>query len=76
MDILLELFSLKLPQNAIMLLPFMNILLKRSFDAGYTLVNANPTGPVTIGGMRANPDFLTITDAGRTFIADLGIFEM
>lgn len=74
MDILFELF--RQPQgHKIQWPPFNAILLKRVIEAGLILVHQTQ-GEAFVGGMRSNPDFLSISDKGRSFISDLGLHEL
>ncbi len=73
-DILFELF--RLPQDqGIMWPPFMMILLKRSLDSGFLNV-IQQEGGVFLGGMKSNPDIITLTPKGRKFIEDMGLHEL
>ncbi|MGA9215748.1 MAG: HNH endonuclease signature motif containing protein [Methylocella sp.] len=72
-DVLFELSSLS---AAMQWPPFMLILLKRLLDASYIAVHRQEGGGVFIGGMRSNPDLITITPKGRSFIAELGLHEL
>lgn len=74
MDILFELNRIPAEQG-MMWPPFMHILLKRLIDSNFLQV-IQPSGFVSIGGMRSNPDTLVITPQGRTFLNELGLHEM
>ena len=74
MDVLFEMASLPDGQT-IHWPPFNKILLKRLQEAGLILIR-EAAASVLLGGMRANPDFITITPKGREFIADLGSVEL
>lgn len=57
--------------------PFMLIFFKRLLEMKYVAVaEQSGGGGVFIGGVRANPTFLLITDAGRQFIQELGLHEI
>jgi len=74
MDILFELFKLPTGQS-IQWPAFNNILLKRIIESDFIEVHEQEGG-VFIGGMRSNPDTLTLTNKGREFLDDLGVEEL
>jgi hypothetical protein len=53
----------------------MHVLLKRILEAGLIQI-FEPQGGVFIGGMRSNPDTLTMTPKGRQYVKDLGLHEL
>ena len=55
--------------------PFMRILIKRIYEAGFVDFTQKEGG-VFISGMRTDPDDLFITDKGREFIINLGSREI
>ncbi|MCA1300567.1 HNH endonuclease [Stappia indica] len=72
MDILFELR--KLPAGrGLHWPPFNMLLIKRVIDAGYIRVHQPQDGGVFIGGMRSDPDLLTITQSGSKFLESLGM---
>ena len=74
MDLLFDLYKLA-ADEAIMWPPAMLILIRRVVEAGYVNVD-RPGGGVIIGGLRSNPDHITLTDKGRQFLDELGIKEL
>ena len=54
--------------------PYMRLLIKRICDAGLVAL-VQPNRDVSIGGMRADPDDLSITEKGCKYIRDLGSSE-
>jgi hypothetical protein len=74
LDILFELYRLG-PGQGIQWPPFNHILLKRILESGFIQV-IQPSGNVLIGGMRANPDHLVLTNKGREFVSELGLHEL
>lgn len=74
MDVLFDL--LKMPKDQmIQWPPFMHIMLKRVIEAGLVSVHA-AQGGVFLMGMRANPDYVKLTDAGRHFLDEIGAHEL
>lgn len=70
-DILFELN--KLPaESTIHFPPYLILLIKRIIEANYVDWIKTPSA-VEIGGMKANPDYLRITEKGRKFIELLGL---
>ena len=55
--------------------PYMKLLIKRICDAGLVAL-VQPNRDVSIGGMRADPDDLCITEKGRKYIRGLGSSEL
>ena len=55
--------------------PFNMLLLKRLIESGYVQYTTTPAG-VTIGGMKSNPDYISITPKGVAYIASLGEVEL
>lgn len=54
---------------------YLMLLVKRILEAGY--IERHETETVAmIGGMKSNPDYLTITAKGREFIESLGLHEI
>ena len=49
---------------------YLILLIRRIIDEGYVEWIKTPQG-VLIGGMKANPDYLKITEKGREFVNDL-----
>lgn len=74
MDILFEANALQ-AGHAIQWPPFMNILVKRLIESGFVNIQS-PSSSVSLGGMQASPNLLTITDQGRAFIESLGLHEI
>ena len=73
-DLLFELY--RLPDGSRAQFPsYLMLLVKRLLEAGYVNRIETPPG-VLIGGMKSNPDYLTITGKGRTFVTDLGLHEI
>ena len=61
----------KAPENVAIQFPsYLILLVKRIIEEGYIKWIKTPEG-VKIGGMKANPDYLKITDKGREFVKDL-----
>lgn len=50
--------------------PFNRLLLKRLIESGYIQYTTTPGGAI-IGGMKSNPDYISITQKGRDYIASL-----
>ena len=58
-------------------MPYLNILVKRATDAGLlALVKPEGGGGVRIMGVDTTPVYIVITDAGRAFVAELGLKEL
>jgi hypothetical protein len=55
--------------------PFNMLLLKRLIESGYVQYDSTPAG-VTIGGMKSNPDYISITQKGLNYIASLGEVDL
>ena len=72
-DVLFELS--KLPQSRFMWAPFNKLLLKRLIDSECISYIETPEG-VSIGGMKSNPDFIQITQAGIDYLESLGKTEL
>jgi hypothetical protein len=73
-DLLFELYQAP-GRDAIQFPAYLMLLVKRGIDAGYIQRHETPAG-VLIGGMKSNPDYLTITQKGREFIESLGLHEV
>ncbi|MEZ7273923.1 HNH endonuclease [Sphingobium sp. 10 DY56-G10] len=56
--------------------PFMLIFFKRLLEMKYVMIAETGPARVLIGGVRADPAFLLITDAGRQFIEDLALHDV
>ncbi|WIW88939.1 HNH endonuclease [Sphingobium sp. V4] len=56
--------------------PFMLIFFKRLFDMKYVSVVRSETSMMVVHGVRSDPAFLLVTDAGRQFIGELGFHEI
>jgi hypothetical protein len=55
--------------------PFNVLLLKRIIEAGY--INYEKTeAQGLVGGMKSNPDFLSISESGLNYIKSLGLVEL
>ena len=75
LDILFELY--KADKGQMIQWPtYMHILIKRIVEAGYISIGKAQGGKVIISGMQASPDYLVITNEGRTFVNELGIHEL
>lgn len=75
MDILFELN--KAPQTAAFpWMPYLTILIKRSLDSGFLEVRRGQSGNLIIAGVDSTPVFVSITQKGREFVADLGDHEL
>ena len=73
-DTLFALFPL--PENHGLPWPaYLNLLLKRLFDAGYVNLAEMRTA-ISIGDIKTTPDILRITPLGRDFIESLGLHEL
>ena len=59
----------------IMWAPFNMLLLRRLIDSGYIQYIVKPAG-VVIGGMKSNPDYITITEKGVQYVQSLGEIEL
>jgi 5-methylcytosine-specific restriction endonuclease McrA len=55
--------------------PFNVLLLKRLIESGYIQYVNTPAG-VIVGGMKSNPDFISITQKGLDYIGSLGEVEL
>jgi len=55
--------------------PFNMLLLKRLIESGYVQYTTTPGG-VMIGGMKSNPDYISITPNGVAYIASLGEVDL
>jgi hypothetical protein len=51
------------------------LLVHRLLESGY-IVRHETTGGIFLNGMKSNPDYLTITPAGREFVQSLGLHEL
>lgn len=65
----------KVPGQQLMWAPFNIMLLKRLTESGYIDYISSPAG-VVIGGMKSNPDYITITNKGLEYVASLGTVEL
>jgi hypothetical protein len=74
MDVLFELFRMQ-PGEGMPWLRFMLILLKRLLDSGFVAVHYS-TSVYFVDRIKSNPDLITITPKGRSFVADLGLHEL
>ena len=74
MDVLFELYALD-EKKGVFWPPYLLILLKRILESGFLEVERPPKA-VTTGGMRINPDTLTLSKKGRQFLDELGIKEL
>ncbi len=72
-DVLFELD--KQPQANIMWAPFNQLLLKRLIDSGLIQYTVTPAG-VVVGGMKSNPDYIQISQAGVEYLNSLGDVEL
>ncbi len=72
-DVLFELG--KQPQTHIMWAPFNQLLLKRLIDSGFIQYTVTPAG-VIVGGMKSNPDYIQISQAGVEYLNSLGDVEL
>lgn len=68
-DILFE--CANVPGQRIMWAPFNKMLLKRLVESGYIEYVESPAG-VIVGGMKSNPDYISITHKGLNYVATLG----
>ena len=55
--------------------PFNALLLKRLVESGYIDYVVTRAG-VMIGGMKSNPDYITISTKGADYVASLGEVEL
>lgn len=55
--------------------PFNVLLLKRLSESGYIQYVVTPGG-VFVGGMKSNPDLISITQKGLDYISSLGEVEL
>ncbi len=55
--------------------PFNSLLLKRLVESGYIDYTVTPAG-VMIGGMKSNPDYITISAKGIQYVESLGEVEL
>lgn len=74
MDVLFDLYHKPKNQGG-MWPPFNNILLLRIIESGFIEIH-KPKGSISIGGMQASPNVITITDEGRAFIDSLGVKKL
>jgi hypothetical protein len=73
MDVLFELW--KKPNESMIWHPFAHLLLKRIIESELIRVH-RPSRGISVGGMRATPDYLYLTDKGKDFIDSLGVTEL
>jgi hypothetical protein len=74
MDVLFQLNSMP-PHQGLPWLAYQLVFLKRLFDARYLFFQEQPGG-FLMGDVKSNPDWIGITQAGRDFIAELGLHEL
>lgn len=72
-DLLFE--CAKVPGKLLMWAPFNALLIKRLTESGYINYTITPSG-VMIGGMKSNPDYISISEKGLAYIASLGEVEL
>jgi HNH endonuclease len=70
-DVLFELHPLPLG-HAVWWPPYLYLLVKRLLDAGYVELQSSDYN-VQIGAMQLKLDYLLITDAGRSYVDNLGL---
>jgi hypothetical protein len=75
MDILFELWMTQPDNSGIMWPPFAHILLKRIIEAKLIRV-VQPANSIKMMGLRSTPDYLFLTEKGKQFIDELGVFEL
>ncbi len=63
------------PGKRVLWSPFNSFLLRRLVDAGYVDYTFTKAG-VMIGGLKSNPDFITLSKKGAEFMASLGEAEL
>lgn len=71
-DMLFECYRLT-DGEGIMWPQYLMLLVKRLLDSGYISRIESKSNSLFISGMKANPDFLIITETGRQYVNDLGI---
>ena len=72
-DVLFE--CARSPGKHVMWAPFNSLLLKRLVESGYIDYTVTPAG-VMIGGMKSNPDYITISAKGIQYVESLGEVEL
>ena len=74
-DMLLTLFNLP-ADHSHPWMPYLSIFFHRCLQAGYLTIVRHPGLQMRSGGVDTTPSYILITDAGRAFVADLGLHEM
>lgn len=75
MDIMFELAALP-PDSGREWMPYLNILVKRATDAGLLELVKPQGGRIMMMGVDTTPVYIVITNAGRAFVAELGLKEL
>jgi hypothetical protein len=57
-------------------MPYLGIFFNRTLDAGYLTISRAQGGVIRQMGVDVTPTYLSLTDAGRSFVQSLGLHEI